>query len=397
VELAFMKSSLDILQSIELFQGLTTEDLQKILKIGQEESFSAGEVIFREGDLAEKFYVILQGKVEVWKNYGLPSQDILAIRGAGDTFGEMALIDELPRSATLKTVEPTLCLVQKKEDFQKLLKENSTITLTLMKSVSAMVRQSNEAFISGLRQKNLKLEKAYQDLQVAQQELIKSERLSTLGKFASMVLHDLRNPISILKGYAEMIVLTPGVDEKISKYSEKIVAEAGRLSRMAGELLDFSRGDIRLNLLPVQLDTFFLTLQENIAPAYEAKELLIKIDNHVQEAIMMDLDRLLRVFINLADNARKAMEKGGTLTISARPEGKTVVFFIEDTGKGMSPEVLEKIFDPFFSQSTQGGTGLGMLVVSNVISAHQGVLRVESQEGLGTKVIIQMPKTQEMV
>jgi signal transduction histidine kinase len=392
-----MKSSLDILQSIELFQGLTTEDLQKILKIGQEESFSAGEVIFREGDLAEKFYVILQGKVEVWKNYGLPSQDILAIRGAGDTFGEMALIDELPRSATLKTVEPTLCLVQKKEDFQKLLKENSTITLTLMKSVSAMVRQSNEAFISGLRQKNLKLEKAYQDLQVAQQELIKSERLSTLGKFASMVLHDLRNPISILKGYAEMIVLTPGVDEKISKYSEKIVAEAGRLSRMAGELLDFSRGDIRLNLLPVQLDTFFLTLQENIAPAYEAKELLIKIDNHVQEAIMMDLDRLLRVFINLADNARKAMEKGGTLTISARPEGKTVVFFIEDTGKGMSPEVLEKIFDPFFSQSTQGGTGLGMLVVSNVISAHQGVLRVESQEGLGTKVIIQMPKTQEMV
>jgi signal transduction histidine kinase len=397
VELAFMKSSLEILQSIELFQGLTTEDLQKILKIGQEESFSAGEVIFREGDLAEKFYVILQGKVEVWKNYGLPSQDILAIRGAGDTFGEMALIDELPRSATLKTVEPTLCLVQKKEDFQKLLKENSTITLTLMKSVSAMVRQSNEAFISGLRQKNLKLEKAYQDLQVAQQELIKSERLSTLGKFASMVLHDLRNPISILKGYAEMIVLTPGVDEKISKYSEKIVAEAGRLSRMAGELLDFSRGDIRLNLLPVQLDTFFLTLQENIAPAYEAKELLIKIDNHVQEAIMMDLDRLLRVFINLADNARKAMEKGGTLTISARPEGKTVVFFIEDTGKGMSPEVLEKIFDPFFSQSTQGGTGLGMLVVSNVISAHQGVLRVESQEGLGTKVIIQMPKTQEMV
>jgi CRP-like cAMP-binding protein len=64
--------------------------------------------------MAEKFYVILQGNVEVWKNYGLPSQDILAIRGAGDTFGEMALIDELPRSATLKTVEPTLCLVQKK-------------------------------------------------------------------------------------------------------------------------------------------------------------------------------------------------------------------------------------------------------------------------------------------
>jgi signal transduction histidine kinase len=175
-----------------------------------------------------------------------------------------------------------------------------------------------------------------------------------LGKFASMVLHDLRNPISILKGYAEMIVLTPGVDEKISKYSEKIVAEAGRLSRMAGELLDFSRGDIRLNLLPVQLDTFFLTLQENIAPAYEAKELLIKIDNHVQEAIMMDLDRLLRVFINLADNARKAMEKGGTLTISARPEGKTVVFFIEDTGKGMSPEVLEKILTPSFPNQPRG-------------------------------------------
>jgi CRP-like cAMP-binding protein len=97
--------------------------------------------------MAEKFYVILQGQVEVWKNYGMPSQDILAIRGPGDTFGEMALIDELPRSATLKTVEPTLCLVQKKEDFQKLLKENSSITLDVDEvRISHGKRQSNESF-----------------------------------------------------------------------------------------------------------------------------------------------------------------------------------------------------------------------------------------------------------
>jgi CRP-like cAMP-binding protein len=194
MENVMIKEVRDVLQSIELFQGLSREDLDKLLKICQEESFNPDEIIFREGDMAEKFYLILQGHVEVWKNYGMPSQDILAIRGPGDTFGEMALIDELPRSATLKSVEPTLCLVQSKEDFQKLLKENSSITLTLMKSVSAMVRQSNESFIHGLRQKNLKLEKAYHDLQIAQQELINSERLTTLGKFASMVLHDLRNP-----------------------------------------------------------------------------------------------------------------------------------------------------------------------------------------------------------
>jgi signal transduction histidine kinase len=397
MENVMIKEVRDVLQSIELFQGLSREDLDKLLKICQEESFNPDEIIFREGDMAEKFYLILQGHVEVWKNYGMPSQDILAIRGPGDTFGEMALIDELPRSATLKSVEPTLCLVQSKEDFQKLLKENSSITLTLMKSVSAMVRQSNESFIHGLRQKNLKLEKAYHDLQIAQQELINSERLTTLGKFASMVLHDLRNPISILKGYAEMIVLTPGVDERISKYGEKIVGEAERLSRMAGELLDFSRGDIRLNLLPVQLDTFFLTLQENISPTYKAKELDIVIENDVKEAILMDLDRLLRVFINLADNARKAMDKGGVFTLSARSEGEFVVFSIKDNGKGMSPEVLEKIFDPFFSKSAQGGTGLGMLVVSNVVSAHQGTLTVESVEGQGTTVTIRMPKTQEFV
>jgi signal transduction histidine kinase len=194
-----------------------------------------------------------------------------------------------------------------------------------------------------------------------------------------------------------MIVLTPGVDERISKYGEKIVGEAERLSRMAGELLDFSRGDIRLNLLPVQLDTFFLTLQENISPTYKAKELDIVIENDVKEAILMDLDRLLRVFINLADNARKAMDKGGVFTLSARSEGEFVVFSIKDNGKGMSPEVLEKIFDPFFSKSAQGGTGLGMLVVSNVVSAHQGTLTVESVEGQGTTVTIRMPKTQEFV
>jgi CRP-like cAMP-binding protein len=255
MENVMIKEVRDVLQSIELFQGLSREDLDKLLKICQEESFNPDEIIFREGDMAEKFYLILQGHVEVWKNYGLPSQDILAIRGAGDTFGEMALIDELPRSATLKSVEPTLCLVQSKEDFQKLLKENSSITLTLMKSVSAMVRQSNESFISRAsvrRTSNWK--KPTMISRVAQQELINSERLSTLGKFASMVLHDLQK--SHL--HPQRLRRDDRTDTRGRRKDQQIWRKNRRrsrvdLSRMAGELLDFSRGDIRLNLLPVQL------------------------------------------------------------------------------------------------------------------------------------------------
>lgn len=379
------------LKNLELFKDLASDDLEKIVAECHECSFLPGEIIFRENEPSDRFYIILEGQVEVWKDFETPFQDILAVKGEGASFGEMGLIDELPRSATIRTVTHTKGLYQDKESFTRIIRENSSIAMFIMKSVSKMVRQSNETFIYGLRQKNLKLEKAYDDLKKAQQELLRNDRLSTLGKFSSMIIHDIRNPISILKGYAEMTLINSDQKEKVEAYAQKVMAEADRLNRLAQELLDYSRGDIRLNLAPVHPREFLERLRDNYLPILRSRKVEVVIDCTMEDPVVIDLDRMLRVFGNLVDNARKAMFKGGTLTLKCSHEGDVAVFAVIDSGEGMTKEVKERIFDPFYSSSSQGGTGLGMLVVLNIIEAHKGQLEVDSELGKGTAVRVTLP------
>ncbi len=378
-------------QNLELFRDLPVEDLKKILDQCREEHFNPGFVIFREGDAPDKFYIVLEGEVEIWKDYDSTYADILAIRGAGASFGEMSLIDELPRSATVKTVSSVHVLYLDRLPFRKIILENPQVALFIMKTVSKMVRVSNETFQYGLRQKNIKLEQAYEDLKKAQSELIRSERLSTLGKFASMLIHDLRNPISIIRGYAEMLSVALPESERLQSMVKKLLAEIDRLNRMVGELLDYSRGNIRLDLGVVFLDQLFNKIVENNRSLARGNDISYVIDNQVYEPVLADHDRLLRALSNLVDNARKAMRNGGTLTIRSRLTDDSVLIDVQDTGEGMSEDVKAKLFEPFFSASKAGGTGLGLLVVANVIEAHQGSIQVESTPGLGTTFHLHFP------
>lgn len=381
------------LKNLELFKELSDPDLDKVLDFCHEGTFDTHDVIFQEGDAADRFYIILSGRVEVWKDYATPYADILAIKGEGASFGEMALIDDRPRSATIKVAEPVRVLYQNKADFQRILHENVSIAMVIMKSVSNMVRQSNESFIYGLRQKNQKLELAYEELKKAQQELLRNERLSTMGKFSSMILHDLRNPISIIKGYAEMVLLNSANPERTEMFIGKLIGEADRLNRLAGELLDYSRGDIRLNLGPIFIGDFFKKIEESIQTQLRSKNIDLEIQNDTTDPILMDVDRMQRVFGNLIDNSRKAMGRGGHLILKAVPENGLVHLSVIDDGEGMTAEVREKMFDPFFSSSSAGGTGLGMLVVANVIEAHHGSIKVDSEPGKGTAIRISLPTT----
>jgi len=382
---------LRIFQQLELFQDLPSGDLNKFLAHCREEAFDSHRVVFREGDAPDRFYVLLEGQVEIWKDFDTPYADVLAVRGPGACFGEMSLIDELPRSATVRTIGPVRLVSLEKPHFRKVIEENPPVALLIMRTVSHLVRVSNEAFQYGLRQKNLMLERAYEDLKRAQDDLIRAERLSTLGKFASMIIHDLRNPLSIVKGYTEILVLSKPDPEKTSLLAGKLMQETERLNRMVGELLDYSRGSIRLNLAPVFLESLFQRIQEQFRPTLEPRNIRLEIDNAIADPILLDSDRIERVFSNLVENGRKAMRQGGVLRIVARRDERGFVVSVVDTGEGMDETTRSRLFEPFFSASSSGGTGLGMLVVQNVVEAHQGSVEVESELGSGTTVRIRLP------
>ncbi|MBA7555924.1 Adaptive-response sensory-kinase SasA [subsurface metagenome] len=309
----------------------------------------------------------------------------------GHLFGEMALIDELPRSATVLAKEPTRLFYIDRDDFHTIIQDNSKIAISILKSVSAMVRKSNEYFVDNLRERARELEKTNQALQEAQEELLLKDRLSTLGKFSSLILHDIRNPLSILRSMAEMIVLNSSERKKVERNAKKIISEADRLNQIASELLDYSRGEIRLNMSIVNLDSFFNRLLEAVGEKFQARDITVTTEISISEPVIMDEQRMFRVFFNLADNARKAMPQGGKFSIKAFKADQTFKVEVADTGVGMDLSIQKKIFDPFFSHSDQRGTGLGMSIVKSIIEAHHGTLFVSSKPNRGTTFRVTLP------
>jgi signal transduction histidine kinase len=374
-----MRELADLLKKVYFFRGLSSEELERIHLASHEACFQPGEVIFREGSEADRFYIVLSGAVEVWKQ-----KDLLAVHTAGHLFGEMALIDELPRSATVIAREPTRLAYIGRADFQQIIRENSSVAISIIRSVSDMVRSSNEHFLESLRARNLELEQANRALREAQEELLRKERLSTLGKFSSLILHDIRNPISVLRSLAELILLGPEERERVERNARKIIVESDRLNQLASELLDYSRGDIRLNPTIVRLTEFFGRLREAIEERYQARGIAIRMDIEYPGPVILDENRLFRVFLNLADNAWKAMPRGGELRIRVWKADGTLRAEVSDTGVGMTPEVQAKIFTPFFSSSEMGGTGLGMAIVKSIIEAHRGTVTFTSELKKGT-------------
>jgi signal transduction histidine kinase len=343
-------------------------------------------VIFREGSEADRFYIVLSGSVEVWKQ-----KDLLAVHTVGHLFGEMALIDELPRSATVIAREPTRLAYIGRADFQQIIRENSRVAISIIRSVSDMVRTSNEHFVESLRARNLELEQANRALREAQEELLRKERLSTLGKFSSLILHDIRNPISVLRSLAELILLHGDDRERVERNARKIIVESERLNQLASELLDYSRGDIRLNPTIVRLEDFFGRLREAIEERYQARGISIRMQIDFPGPVILDENRLFRVFLNLADNAWKAMPRGGELGIRVWKADGTLRAEVSDTGIGMSPAVQAKLFTPFFSSSEMGGTGLGMAIVKSIIEAHRGTVSFTSEQDKGTIFRLSLP------
>lgn len=390
-EPASRQQAREFISRVYFFQDLPEEDLELIAGRCRSLTFPAGARVFREGDIADRFYIVLSGTVEVWKDYESESRDLLASHGPGGLFGEMALVDELPRSATIIARDPVELLYLPREDFRQVLRERSTISLSLLKSLSMMVRRSNDSFVEDLRRRNRQLESAYDRLRQAQTELLRSERLSALGKFSNMILHDIRNPISVLRSYGELIASSPGDPDRVRNWASTIVTEADRLNSLATELLDYSRGEIRLDMGIHSMGDLLERVTAYTGPRLAQSRVTLRIENSVATPVIVDGERMVRVLTNLVDNARKASAPGQEVRVVAVARDRSLELSVADDGEGMDPDVLKHVFEPFYSSSRGGGSGIGLVIVKNVVEAHHGHLELNSSPGKGTVVGISLP------
>jgi signal transduction histidine kinase len=383
---------LAVIKQTSLFESLSEEDFQQIAEVATVSEFKPGDIIFEENAGADAFYIIAEGEVEILKLSRDGRQEILAVKKDGDVFGEMAVIDDLPRSATIRAKNDLKLLKLSKNLFTELLKNFSHISLEIARNICSTVRNTNSNYIGDLEIRNKQLQIAYSKLKKTQAELIRAEKMSVVGKFSSLIIHDIKNPLSNIRAYAELISMTASDHEKAEKSSQVIMKEVDRLTRMAEELLEFARGEINLNKTPVNLSSLTESLIDTIKEDFKKKNVQIVFKERMNSVVMLDAEKMKRVFFNLISNAADACLGEGRILIKVVDDGKWVNWSFQDNGIGMDQETLNQIFEPFFTRGKKKGTGLGMAIVKGIIESHNGIIKAFSKKDTGTKFTILLPK-----
>jgi len=238
------------------------------------------------------------------------------------------------------------------------------------------------------------------DLKAAQEQIIINEKLAALGEMASVVGHELRNPLAVMNNsvYFLKTKLTAaagvaGLDPKIERYLKMIEGEISKSNTIIRDVLDFARNRALISK-PVKFDELVNSAIERIAIPVGVT---LKKDLQLGSTeVPIDEDEIRQVLVNLMENACQAMISGGMLTIGTKSYAEFAELVIADTGCGIPKEHLAKIFAPFFTTKSRG-TGLGLAVVKKIIDRHQGVLKVDSKIGEGTTFTIRLPMIRKAV
>ena len=389
------------LEGIALFKDIPSDAFDDIAGKFSVQEYSCGEKIFLENTVAESLYIIVNGTVDVLKKSldSAVNEEFLIERGSGDFFGEMSIMDDLPRSATIRAKSETVkVLILKKEDFIQMCQTYTCLAYAVAKRISATVREANYRYVTILEERNRVLEKAYTQLKNTQEELLNAERLSAIGKFASIIIHDIKNPLTNIRAYAELLERKlgkiDGIDEFFFRGTSTIINEVDRLVAMTTELLDFSKGDSNLDKEEVDFYEYLQTIAESMQGRAEKNNIQIKFEP-VKEKIFLFIDKqkMQRVFSNLVNNAIEAIGENGLINITLENKDDGFVLWkIKDSGCGIPQKIASRIFEPFVSGKSNG-TGLGMSIVKSFVEKHGGCISVESNVGEGTEMIISLPKS----
>jgi two-component system sensor histidine kinase HydH len=230
------------------------------------------------------------------------------------------------------------------------------------------------------------------EIRSLEQRMRENERLAAVGRMAGGVAHEVRNPLSSIKGLALLLKNKFPAGSREQDTADLLIQETERMNRTITEMLSFTRPSaLRLGrvdlarLLTRSLELIRAEAAENgIATVLDAPPDL--------PPVLGDVDRLQQVVMNVLLNAIQAMEQGGRLTVAlgVRAEGRTVELRISDTGQGIAADLLPQVFYPYFT-TKQGGTGIGLAISQKIIADHGGSIEMESELGQGATVIVQLP------
>jgi signal transduction histidine kinase len=398
-----------ILKAIPFFSHLSEPELERLAAYGQVAEDQPGDIIVREGQSADSMYVILNGKVRVYKSDESEAQIDIARLETGSFFGELALLDQGVRSATVACL--TLCqfFVLDQPSFQRLLaNSDSSMVHRLFATLAQRVRDTSERVFR---------EELARQTMAANTEI---ERLRSLSQMVAGVAHEINTPLGTINVAAGMIEKRLG-----NKAVAELLATDSKAKRLYGEMVeasqliqasiarahrlvqDFKKISVQ-QLTDVREHIDLPDLTRSILDLFKINAKQARLEIILNDELPTDLRQwdgypgyLTQVLLNLLSNAERYAypeNEGGPIeiTLRTRPTSKAHGFTIavRDWGQGIAPENLPRVFDPFFTTGrAKGGTGLGLAIVHNIMtSALHGEIHLDSELGKGTCVTLSLPQ-----
>lgn len=372
------------------FPGIKPDEMQEIIINSQIKSYPAGTVLCQEDAVEHTFYMILEGEFEVTKTINNSEKRLLKTLNAGDFFGEMALIHNAPRAATVTSLTPVMVLELDKQGFDRVLKHSPSVATAMVSEISNRLRANDQLAIEDLRLRARELADAYQKL--AEQEMARNE-------FLTSIAHELRTPLTVASGYLHTLKKGVLTGEQLQSTIEVVSRNVDQIVNLTNDLLFLQEQDLVLrDFQPVHLPDIVNNVVEKYKNKAKARGVTIKVRRHSNLApVQGDEPSLERAITGLVDNAIKFSPPNSSVDIRFADLGGHVSVSVVDYGIGIDPQIRPRIFDRFFHLEKSGdqlydGLGIGLSITRQVIQQHRGMLDVDSQPGKGSTFTISLLK-----
>ena len=377
---------------------LVSTDRAQLARLMTEHRYEPGEILFKEGDIGDEMYIIRSGRVAVVKG-DFDSPTVLGYRGPGEIIGEMALLEDRPRSASVVAIENLQVLCISRENFQQFLESNSAVGMSILGVLSSRLRAADEARRTGVEAEK-QLTQQVSELETEKQELLELQRLRQ--DTSDLIMHDLRNPLSLIAGAVNLLELTLPEDilQANREVMDMINSNVDRMKRLVESLLDVTKmesGEINLVRSELNLPLMLRNAVEHTSPLLKNEDIIIQISVAAElPPVVADREKISRVLANLMDNTFKYTPKGGKVSLAAEERADCVLISITNTGPTIPPQDRERIFERFArvsgGQAHPRGFGLGLAFCRLAVEAHGGKIWVEvGDQGDGNRFVFCLP------
>ena len=372
------------------FPGIKAHEIEELIAFSKVRAYPPSSVLCRENALEDRFYMILEGEVEVTKVINNSQVRLLKTLGPGDFFGEMALIHNAPRAATVTSKTALTTLELDKAAFDRVLHNSSSIAMAMVSEISNRLRSNDQLAVDDLRMRASELAEAYQKL--AEQELARRE-------FLTNVAHELRTPLMVATGYLQMLQKGIVSGEQLTAGIETVARNVQQIATLVNDILFLQEMDLVLpEFQAVDINEIAKSVTEKYTEKAADRGVKLRFSPRpTLPAASGDLKSLERALMALVDNAIKFSPLGGDVDINLTEKDDSVRVAVRDHGIGIPKENQPRIFDRFYhlekhEDNLFSGIGLGLAITRQVLQQHNGNLELDSEPGRGTTFTLILKK-----